>query len=97
MDKATNQVIRLILEAQSRGDEQVCLPNQEDVTLELANQEVWTATTLAKAKRHFLGFVRSGLGAGVEARVTKRTTEEEASALFIRFLGNEAQRSAFLT
>lgn len=73
------------------------LPNQEEVTLELNGQETWTPTTLSKAKRHFLAFVRSGLGAGVDARVTKRTTEDEVSALFVRFLENEAHRSAFLT
>ena len=90
-------MINLILEAQSRGDEKMTLPNQDDVALELANHETWTPAALAKAKRHFIAFVRSGLGAGVDARVTKRTSEDEVSALFVHFLGNEAHRSNFLT
>lgn len=88
------------MEAQSRGDAELRLPNQEDAVLDLANntkEEAWTPATLAKAKRNFLGFVRFGLGAGVTARVTNQTSEEEVSALFVRFLGNEAQKPAFLT
>ncbi|KAM7537495.1 hypothetical protein Aperf_G00000061670 [Anoplocephala perfoliata] len=97
VEKATNRVINLILEAQSKGEEKMCLPDQEDVTLQLAtNLEAWTPTTLIKAKHNFLAFVRSGLGAGVDSRVTKHANEDEVSALFVRFLSNEAQRDAHL-
>ncbi|CDS42794.1 protein KTI12 [Echinococcus multilocularis] len=97
VERATNKVISLILTAQSRGDEKVALPNQEDVVLQLAYQETWTPAILAKAKRHFFAFVRSGLGASADTRVTRRTSEDEISALFVRFLGTEAQQLASLT
>lgn len=97
VEKATNRVISLVLEAQSKGEEEMRLPNQEDVALQLAtNLEAWTPITLAKAKRNFLAFVRSGLGAGVDSRVAKRANEDEVSVLFVRFLSNEAQRDAHL-
>uniref|UniRef100_A0A5K3EII9 Protein KTI12 homolog n=1 Tax=Mesocestoides corti TaxID=53468 RepID=A0A5K3EII9_MESCO len=92
LEKATSRVIGLILTAQSQGDEQVSLPNHEYASLQLGGQEAWTPTTLAKAKRHFLAFVRSGFGAGV----TKQTTEEQVCVLFIRFLANEGQKDALL-
>lgn len=75
----------------------MALPNQDDVTLQLADQENWTPATLAKAKRHFFAFVRAGLGAGADATMTRRKNEDEISVLFVRFLGNEAQQPDSLT
>ncbi|VDL43100.1 unnamed protein product [Hymenolepis diminuta] len=88
VEKATNKVINIILEAQSKGEEKMCLPNQEGISLQLAgNLQPWTQTTLAKAKRNFLAFLRSG------QRATK-VGEDEMCALFVGFLNNEAQRDA---
>ncbi|KAM3181740.1 hypothetical protein ACTXT7_013772 [Hymenolepis weldensis] len=90
VEKATNKVINIILEAQSKGEEKMCLPNQKGISLQLAgNLQPWTQTTLAKAKRNFLAFLRSG------QRATK-VGEDEMCALFVSFLNNEAQRDAFL-
>nr|CDS34261.2 ribosome biogenesis protein wdr12 [Hymenolepis microstoma] len=90
VEKATNKVINLILEAQSKGEEKMCLPKQEDICLQLAsNIHPWTRSTLAKAKRNFLAFLRSG------QRATK-VNEDEMCVLFVGFLNNESQRDAFL-
>lgn len=94
MDRATNQVIEMILAAQARGEETLSLPGEQASTL-LLSEGGWTNVILAKAKRHFLAYLR--VRAGGANATDNRTTEAEASGLFLRFLGNEAHRSAFLT
>lgn len=91
-EKATSKVIGLILAAQSKGEEKMCLPNQEEVSLQLAGSlQPWNQATLAKAKRNFLTFLKSG------QRITpSKANEEEMCTMFVHFLNSEAQRDTFL-
>ncbi|VDN18246.1 unnamed protein product [Dibothriocephalus latus] len=88
--------------AQANGAEFASLPPHlappdagEAPNLDLTDGVAWTASTLAKAKRQYLSFLRANAAQMGSAK--KRTTPFEAAVLFMHFLNNEAQRTTFLS
>ncbi|KAL7065266.1 hypothetical protein AAHC03_05355 [Spirometra sp. Aus1] len=101
VDKATTEVVSAILAAQANGAAFASLPphltspdSGDAPNLDLTDGFAWTASTLAKAKRQYLSFLRTNAAQLTSA--TKRTTPFEAAVLFMHFLNSEAQRSTFL-
>ncbi|VDL93326.1 unnamed protein product [Schistocephalus solidus] len=102
VDLATTEVISAILAAQTNGTDFASLPphlappdSGAAPKLDLTDGFAWTASTLTKAKRQYLSFLRAN--ATQLASTKKRTTPFEAAVLFMHFLNNEAQRTTFLS
>uniref|UniRef100_A0A0X3PVK7 Protein KTI12 homolog n=2 Tax=Schistocephalus solidus TaxID=70667 RepID=A0A0X3PVK7_SCHSO len=102
VDLATTEVISAILAAQTNGADFASLPphlappdSGAAPNLDLTDGFAWTASTLTKAKRQYLSFLRAN--ATQLASTKKRTTPFEAAVLFMHFLNNEAQRTTFLS